>query len=37
MRATTLNGKGHYLWRDVDHESVALETIVTKRRNRKPC
>ena len=30
-----INGKTHYLWRAVDHESEVLEVFVTKRRARK--
>ena len=30
-----LNGEGHYLWRDVDHESEVLEIFVTKMRDKK--
>ena len=30
-----INGKRHYLWRAVDHEGEALESYVTKRRDRK--
>ncbi len=30
-----VNGKRHYLWRDVDHDSEVLEAIVTKRRNKQ--
>ena len=30
-----LNGETHYHWRVVDHEGEALETFVTKRRDRK--
>ena len=30
-----INGKTHYLWRAVDHEGEVLESVVTKRRDRK--
>ena len=30
-----INGETHYLWRAVDHEGEVLETLVTKRRDRK--
>ncbi len=30
-----IRGKTHYLWRAVDHEGEVLETIVTKRRDKK--
>ncbi len=30
-----INGERHYLWRAVDHEGEVLETVVTKRRNKK--
>ena len=30
-----INGETHYLWRAVDHEGEVLESIVTKRRDRK--
>jgi len=30
-----INGELQYLWRAVDHEGEALESFVTKRRNRK--
>lgn len=30
-----MGGKLHYLWRAVDHEGEVLETIVTKKRDRK--
>jgi putative transposase len=30
-----INGETHYLWRAVDHEGEALESFVTKRRDRK--
>mgnify|MGYP000854729478 FL=1 len=30
-----INGELHYLWRAVDHEGEVLESIVTKRRDRK--
>ena len=30
-----INGKRHYLWRAVDHESEVLESGVTKRRNKR--
>jgi putative transposase len=30
-----IDGKQHYLWRAVDHESEVLECFVTKRRDRK--
>ena len=30
-----INGETHYLWQAVDHEGEVLETIVTKRRDRK--
>ncbi len=30
-----INGVTHYLWRAVDHEGEVLETLVTKRRDRK--
>ncbi len=30
-----INGETHYLCRAVDHEGVVLESIVTKRRDRK--
>ena len=30
-----INGETHYLWRAVDHEGEALESYVTKRRDRK--
>ncbi|AGI66499.1 IS91-family transposase [Octadecabacter antarcticus 307] len=30
-----VNGETHYLWRAVDHEGEVLESLVTKRRDRK--
>ena len=30
-----INGEQHYLWRVVDHEGEVLESLVTKRRDRK--
>ena len=30
-----INGETHYLWRAVDHEGEVLESLVTKRRDRK--
>ena len=30
-----INGKQHYLWRAVDHEGTVLESVVTKRRDRR--
>ena len=30
-----INGETHYLWRAVDHEGENLESLVTKRRDRK--
>jgi putative transposase len=30
-----INGERHYLWRAVDHEGEVLETVATKRRNKK--
>lgn len=30
-----INGEGHYLWRAVDHEGEVLESVVTKRRNKR--
>jgi putative transposase len=30
-----INGERHYLWRAVDHEGEVLESLVTKRRERK--
>ena len=30
-----INGETHYLWRAVDHEGEVLESIVTKRRDRR--
>ncbi len=30
-----IGGKTHYLWRTLDHEGEVLETIVTKRRDKK--
>ena len=30
-----INGETHYLWRAVDNEGEVLESIVTKRRDRK--
>ena len=30
-----ITGKIHYLWRVVDHEGEGLESVVTKRRDRK--
>ena len=30
-----INGERHYLWRAVDHEGEALESYVTKRRDKK--
>lgn len=30
-----INGKQHYLWRAVDHEGEVLESIVTKRRDKR--
>ena len=30
-----VNGQRHYLWRAVDHEGEVLESVVTKRRNRR--
>ena len=30
-----INGETHYLWRAVDHEGEALESFVTKKRDRK--
>jgi len=32
---TAPNSETHYLWRAVDHEGAELESIVTKRRDRK--
>ena len=29
-----VNGKRHYLWRAVDHESEVLEVVVVERRNK---
>jgi putative transposase len=29
-----INGETHYLWRAVDHEGEALDSFVTKRRDR---
>jgi putative transposase len=30
-----INGETYYLWRAVDHEGEVLESLVTKRRDRK--
>ena len=30
-----INGERHYLWRAVDHEGEVLESVVTKRRNKR--
>ena len=30
-----INGERHYLWRAVDHEGEALESYVTKQRDKK--
>ena len=30
-----INGERHYLWRAVDHEGKVLESVVTKKRDRK--
>ena len=30
-----INGQRHYLWRAVDHEGEVLESVVTKRRNKR--
>ena len=30
-----INGETQYLWRAVDHEGDVLESVVTKRRDRK--
>ncbi len=30
-----VGGELHYLWRTVDHEGKVLETIVTKKRDKK--
>ena len=30
-----INGETHYLWRAIDHEGEVLESLVTKRRDRK--
>ena len=30
-----INGERHYLWRVVDHEGEVLESVVTKRRNKR--
>ena len=30
-----INGERHYLWRAVDHEGEALESFVTKTRDKK--
>ncbi len=30
-----INGERHYLWRAVDHEGEILESVVTKRRNKR--
>ncbi|MDQ2088934.1 IS6 family transposase [Marimonas arenosa] len=30
-----VNGEQHYLWRAVDHEGEVLESVVTKRRNKR--
>lgn len=30
-----INGETHYLWRAVDHEGEVLESVVTKRRNKR--
>ena len=30
-----VNGERHYLWRAVDHEGEVLESVVTKRRNKR--
>ncbi len=30
-----INGERHYLWRAVDHEGEVLETVVTKRRDKR--
>lgn len=30
-----INGERHYLWRSVDHEGEVLESVVTKRRNKR--
>lgn len=31
-----VNGDTHHLWRAVDHEGEVLESLVTKRREKKP-
>ena len=31
-----INGERRYLWRAVDHEGEVLESVVTKRRNKRP-
>ena len=30
-----INGESHYLWRAVDHEVEVLESVVTKRRDKR--
>jgi len=30
-----INGETHYLWRAVDHEGEILESVVTKRRDKR--
>ncbi|QEW25825.1 hypothetical protein RIdsm_01614 [Roseovarius indicus] len=30
-----INGERHYLWRALDHEGEVLESVVTKRRNKR--
>ena len=30
-----INGQRHYLWRAVDHEGEVLESVVTRRREKK--
>ena len=30
-----INGETHYLWRAVDHEGEVLESVVTKRRDKR--
>jgi putative transposase len=30
-----IKGERHYLWRAVDHEGEVLESVVTKRRNKR--
>ena len=31
----TINGERYYLWRAIDHEGEVLESVVTKRRNKR--